>query len=151
MAVYGKRKVLLRGSDFVVQVETGVAGEVIKPGYLVDGVLTIMKHASAGGAAPKTIALERDEMGSGIDDTYSNDPATPDAAYAVGDAVKVANCHSGIQFTGWVGSGQDITANDRLESAGNGLFREGSTVILARAIETLGLVLEETKCKMEWF
>jgi len=150
MVAYGKRKVLLRGSDFVVQVETGVAGETIKPGYLVDGVTTILKHATAGGVAPYALALERDEMGAGIDDVYSNDPALPDAAYAIGDVVKIGLCHSGIQFTGWIGSGQVIIVNDRMESTGNGTFRKfGSGTILARALETLS-PLVETKLKMEW-
>lgn len=151
MVAYGKRTVLLRGADFIVQVENGVAGGAIKPGYLVDGVNTIVAHASAGAACPKAVALERDELGKGIDDSYDNDASVGSPDYATGDSVKVALCHSGVQFTGWIQSGQNITANDRLESAGDGTFRElASGVLLARAIESPGLVLELTKCKMEF-
>lgn len=145
-----KRVVLLRGADKIIQVENGVAGATIKPGYLVDGVNTINPHASAGGVAPRAIALERDELGAGIDDTYSDDPATPSADYATGDYVKVALCHHGVQFTGWIASGQVITSNDRMESAGDGTFRKfAAGTILARSLETI-TATEVTKIKLEF-
>ena len=137
-ASYGKRVVLLRGGDRTIQNETGVAGGTIKPGYLVDGVSTVAAHASAGAACPRTIALERDELGRGIDTTYQTDPSNNVSDYAVGDVVKVAACHHGVQFTGWIASGQNIAENDRMESAGDGTFKKNSSgVILARSLETL--------------
>lgn len=135
----GKRVVLLRGADFRIQVEHGVATAVIKPGYLVDGINSVAPHATAGGVAPKSIALERDELGKGIDSTWTSpysSAGSPD--YAIGDQVKVANCHSGMEFTGWIPSGQNITENDRMESNGDGTFRKfAAGSIIARATETL--------------
>lgn len=153
-ASYGKRAVLLRGADFIVQVETGVAGGTIRPGYLVDGVGTIVAHASAGAACPKAVALERDELGTGIDDTYTtSNSGTGDYYYASGDVVKVALCHGGVQFVGWIASGQNIAENDRMESAGDGTFKKNASgVILARALETLDArnLVGPVKIKLEW-
>lgn len=149
----GKRVVLLRGHDHVVQTEqNGIAGAVIKPGYLVDGVNTIIPHGTAGGVAPRNIALERDEFGVGIDDTYasSSGAGAIDPDYQIDDYVKVAHCHAGVQFTGWIASGQTITSNDRMESAGNGSFRKlASGEPLARALETITSV-ELTTIKLEF-
>lgn len=137
-ASYGKRVVLLRGADKVVQNETGVASATIKPGYLVDGVSSVAAHASAGAACPRAIALERDELGRGIDTTYQTDPSNTVVDYASGDIVKIAVCSAGVQFTGWIASGQNIAENDRMESAGDGTFKKNASgVILARALETL--------------
>jgi hypothetical protein len=121
----------------VVQNETGVATAVIKPGYLVDGVTSIAPHASAAAAVARQIALERDELGTGIDATYTTDNSGVGSPnYAIGDVVKVGVCPPGVQFTGWISSGQNIAANDQMESAGNGTFRKlNSGVILARALE----------------
>ncbi len=137
-ASYGKRVVLLRGADKTIQNETGVATVAIKPGYLVDGVSSVAPHASAGADCPVAIALERDEFGRGIDTTYQTDPSNTVADYPIGDVVKVAVCPPGVQFTGWIASGQNIAENDRMESAGDGTFKKNSSgVILARAMETL--------------
>lgn len=136
---YGKRTVLLRGADHIVQVEGGVAAGAIKPGYLVDGISSVVAHATAGGVAPKAIALERDEFGTGVDSTYTTaNSGTGSPDYAIGDQVKVALCHPGVQFLGWVASGQVLVENDRLESAGTGAFRKfASGTILARVLETI--------------
>jgi hypothetical protein len=138
---YGKRVVLLRGGDKIIQVENGIAGGAIRPGHLVDGVSSVVVHATAAGVCPRAIALERDEFGTGIDETYiGTNNGTPSPYYASGDQVKVALCHPGVQFTGWVASGQNITENDRMESAGDGSFRKyAAGTILARALETLDM------------
>lgn len=136
-APYGKRQVTLRGTPIIN--EEGAAGVAIKPGYLVDGVSTIVPHATAAGNCPRTFALERDEMGVGIDSTYTQantGVGSPD--YAIGDTVKVGAFHPGCQVVAWLASGQTITENQRLESAGNGTLRAiAAGVILARAMEAV--------------
>lgn len=142
-----KRLIILRGTPYVN--EDGVAAEVIKPGHLVDGVLSIVKHASAGGACPSTYALEREEMGAGIDDSHKG-LNTPLSSYQIGDAVKIGSFSPGMRVNVLVASGQNITINDRMESAGNGTMRKfGSGVIKGRALETLGAVIVETRLRME--
>lgn len=129
-----RRTIILKGEP--IYNEDGAASEEIKPGHLVDGVTSIAKHATAGGLCPKTFATEREELGRGIDDTYQNDSGA--AAYASGDYVKVAHCYPGCRVYAWIASGQNISANARLESAGNGTLRVYSSgVILARALEAV--------------
>lgn len=130
----GRRNILIKGRPN--QSEDGIAGAVVLPGYLVDGVTSIVPHASAGGACPRTFAAERDEMGAGVDDAYKHGYA-PASAYAIGDAVKVLACAPGDRVLAYIASGQNITSNDRLESAGNGTLRIlASGVIIGRALET---------------
>lgn len=130
----GRRQILLKGRPN--QSEEGVAGGVIQPGMLVDGISTILAHATAGGVAPKCFAAERDEMGAGVDDAYKFGYA-PASAYAVGDCVKVLACAPGDRVCVLIASGQNIAENDRLESAGNGTLRKfASGTILARSLET---------------
>lgn len=131
---FGRRQILLKGRPN--QNEEGIAGAVIQPGMLVDGVATILAHATAGGVAPKCFAAERDELGAGVDDSYKHGYA-PSANYAIGDAVKVLSCAPGDRVCVLIASGQNITANDRLESAGDGTMRKfASGTILGRALET---------------
>lgn len=130
----GRRNILLKGRPN--QNEEGIASAVVKPGYLVDGVTSIAAHAVAGGDCPRAFAAERDEMGAGVDDSYKFGYA-PSADYAIGDAVKVLNCSRGDRVLAYIASGQNIAANDRLESAGDGTLRKlASGVIIARALET---------------
>ena len=130
----GRRQILLKGRPN--QSEEGIAGAAISPGMLVDGVATILAHATAGGVAPKCFAAERDEMGAGVDDNYQFGFA-PHAAYAIGDSVKVLACAPGDRVCALIASGQNITINDRLESAGDGTLRKfASGTILARSLET---------------
>jgi len=129
-----KRTIMLLGEPYYN--EEGAASEEIKPGHLVDGVTAIAKHATAGGACPRAFAVEREELGRGIDDTYKNRAGS--AAYAIGDQVKVAVCVPGQHVLAIIASGQNISANARLESAGNGTLRIlNSGVIIARALEAV--------------
>lgn len=141
-----KRTVVLRGTPAVS--EQGVASEAIKPGYLVKGVSVIAKQTGTTGSVPNAIALERSELGTGIDNTYQGE-GTGSAYYASGDRVKVGVLKSGDRFVGYVASGQNVTEDDLFESAGDGTLAEGSTKPIARAIETLGAVTTETACKFE--
>lgn len=142
-----KRSIIQRGSPEVY--EGGSASETIKPGYLTKGVSTIAKQtATTTGQPPVQIALERDELGTGIDNTYQNSGASS-AFYASGDKVKVGVFTKGQRFLGFIASGQNIVEDDQLQSAGDGTFAEGSTKPLARAVETIGAVTVETAVLLE--
>ena len=134
---YGKRVVLLQGPP--VFLEDGAAGATIRPGYLLQGVTTKLPHASAGGKTPVEIALEREELGVGIDATYASSMSgAGDYYYHSGDQVKSAVMYPGCRFTGWIASGQTITVDQQMESAGDGSFRALSAgAVRARALETI--------------
>ena len=141
-----KRSIVVRGTPTVNEV--GTASEAIKPGYLVKGVSTIAKQtATTTGQPPCAFALERDELGRGIDDTYRG--SADAAAYASGDVVKVGVFKKGEQLVAYVASGENITEDDQLESAGDGTLSEGTTKPIARALETLGAVTVETALLVE--
>lgn len=132
-----KKVIALKGQPILN--EDGVAGEAITPGHLVKGVDTILKHATAGGVAMKNFAMERDEMGKTIDD-----------AYAINDTVKVGSFHAGMRVNALIASGQNITKDDFMESAGNGTLRKfASGTILGRALETTGAVTATTRLTVE--
>lgn len=134
--VYGKRTIVLKG-DWRKQNEDGAAGAAIKPGYLVQGVTTILPHATAGGNTPRSIALERDEMGLGIDSQYPDTPARS-VDYAVGDTVKVWSAVPGDRALLYVASGVTLAEDDQVESAGNGTVRKLTNgTPLGRALEAV--------------
>lgn len=104
-----------------IQNEDGKASEVVKPGHLVKGVLTIAKQSTAGGPASRTFALERDELGKGIDDSYTDTAGS--ANYAIGDYVKVGSFAPGMRVNALIASGQNIAEDSFLEPAGDGTLR----------------------------
>lgn len=141
-----KRSIVIRGCPEFN--EYGAASEQIKPGYLVKGVSTIAKQTSTT-KVPRTLAVNRDELGQGIDNTYQGS-GTSSAFYASGDVVKVAYFRPGDEALVYVASGQNIVEDDLLESAGNGLLAEGSTNPIARAMESLGAVTVETALRVQF-
>lgn len=146
-APYGKRSVVLRGHP--VQNEDGTANTTIYPGMLVKGVSVNAPHSVAGGAAAVAIALEKNEFGPGIDGTYVG-VGVDNYFYASGEVVKVGVFADGQRFVGLVNSGQVLTEDNFLESAGDGTFRVyGSGVILARVLETITVTAARTKVRME--
>lgn len=140
-----KRSIVLRGTPEVN--EYGTASEAIKPGYLVKGVQTIAKQTGTSWV-PRAVALERDELGRGIDDTYRSYAGA--AAYAADDRVKVGYFRPGDEALCYVPSGANITEDDYLESKGDGLLEEGTTTPIARAMETLGVVSVETALRVQF-
>lgn len=121
------RKVIaLLGNPVVT--EEDVAAEAITPGHLLayDGNGELVKHATAAGQAARMFALERDEMGKGID-----------VAYAADDVVKVGHFHQGQRVYAFIASGQNIAKGAFLESAGDGTLRTGSGVDIAMAVEAV--------------
>lgn len=130
-----KRVITLLGDPHIN--EDGIASAVIKPGYLVDGVLSVAAHASAAAACSRTFALERSELGAGIDDS-KRVLGTISSDYAIGDTVKIGSFKQGERVLAWIASGQNIAINARLESAGDGTLRVyGSGVIIGRALEAV--------------
>lgn len=120
------------------QNEDGAAGEAITPGDLVNGVTTIVRHANASAMAARRFALERSEMGKGIDDDY-----------AVGDTVKVGQFAPGDRVYGFIASGQDLAIGAIVESAGDGTLKAGTTAPIAKALEATGAVTAKTRCRFE--
>lgn len=119
------RVIVLQGNPILN--ENGVASEEIIPGMLVQGVTAISKHASAGGVAARTFALERDYMGKTIDD-----------AYEVGDVVKVASFAPGDVVNTLIVSGA-VQAGSFVESNGDGYLKVyGSGVRIGRVLEDVG-------------
>lgn len=142
-----KRSVILKGCPEIN--EEGVASATVKPGYLVKGVSSIAHQTATTGFFANAVALERDEFGTGIDNTYQGS-GTISAYYASGDTVKVAVFDAGDEATMYVASGQNITEDDLLQSAGDGTLAEGSTRPIVRAKETLGLVTVLTALRVEF-
>ena len=112
---------------------------MINPGHLVKGVATILKHASAKGACSRTFALERDELGKGIDNLYGGTTGYAGTAfYQVADTVKVGSFAPGMRVNALIASGQAIAADDFLESAGDGTLQKYTNgVIIGRAMEAV--------------
>jgi hypothetical protein len=124
-----------------VQNEDDKAAEAILPGHLVtfDSNGDLVKHATAGGAAANTYAIEREEMGDDIDDEY-----------AIGDAVKVHHFGPGCRIYAPIPSGQNLVKGDFLESAGDGTLRKyASGVRLARSLDTTGAITTLTRVRVE--
>ena len=132
-----KKSIFLLGQP--VYNEDGAAGEVITPGHLVQGVTTLLKHATAGANTARAFALERDELGRGID-----------VNYAIGDTVKVGSFHQGEHVLALVASGQNLTEGQSLESAGNGTLRAlAAGIVLARSLETTGALTTMSRVRVE--
>lgn len=131
-----KKTILLLGQP--IYNEDGAAAEAITPGMLVAGITSLTKYATAGGAAACAFALERDELGKGIDDDY-----------AIGDTVKVGVFGKGSHVYALIPSGQNIAADQRLEAGATpGMLRAfGSGVIIGRALEAVN-ALAVTKARI---
>jgi hypothetical protein len=139
-----KRSVILKGCPTVS--EEGVASATVKPGYLVKGVSSVA-HQTSTTKVPKAFALERDELGAGIDNTYQGS-GTGTAFYASGDRVKVGVFAAGDEVTAFLASGNYVE-DDLLESAGDGTLQEGSTNPIARVMENLGQSAAVRACRVQ--
>lgn len=128
-----KRTIVQAGCPIIT--EEYKASAVVKPGYLVDGYSTVAHHATAAANTPRRFALERDELGQGIDNTYQGS-GTESAYYASGDQVKVGAFYPGCRLVAFVASGESISVGDGLESAGDGTLRKlNAGTLLAKATE----------------
>src|SRR5690349_6270605 len=120
------------------------ASEAITPGHLIDrfnnaGVIRFRKHATAGGAVAPIVALDQSMLNRGVDD-----------AYAAADLVEAAALHKGATAWMLIASGQNITAGQKLESAGDGTLRAlASGVALFSALENKPTVTVLTRIRVE--
>jgi hypothetical protein len=147
MATTNKRVITLKGNPIIN--EEGKASATVKPGYLVKGV-SVVAHQTATTTTkvPKAFALEREEFGTGIDNTNQGS-GTISAFYASGDQVKIGVFHTGQELVAFIASGENIAEDDLLESAGDGTLKEGSNYPIARAKEALGVIAAVTACRVE--
>lgn len=117
------------GGD-AVQVGDIAASESITPGHLIErfndsGTPKFRKHATAGGPASPTFALNQSMLNLGVDDPYAAD-----------DLVEALIGQPGTTVWGLIASGQNIVAGQKMESAGNGTLRAlASGTPIALAIE----------------
>lgn len=150
------RVITLKGVPVIS--EEGQATEVITPGYVIAGSTSIAKSAVDGLVIPIRVALERDELGRGIDASAgasldTNEQAQLVADYAIGENVKVGHFKSGDRFLGFIASGQTITDDDFLEAAGDGTFESLAGIHpLVRALETVSATDPgDTRIRLEVF
>lgn len=116
------------------------AAEII-PGMLVgwDANGDLVPHSDAGApATARNFALERDEMGMGIDDPY-----------AIGDQVKVGAFHQGQRVYAWLASGQNVSKGDELDSDGQGMLVAGTAAPVGRALEDTDASDGDTRIRVE--
>jgi len=125
------RKVILKGTG--VRNENDAAG-VITPGDLlsIDSNGAVIRHASDGGNAPATFAVEEDFLGRGMADDYAS-----------GERVQHETLHAGQQVNALVAaSATAISIGDELTSNGDGKLRAvtagsptiGDEAVVARAL-----------------
>lgn len=110
-----------------------VASEAITPGHLIErfnssGTQKLRKHSTAGGFAVRLVALNQSMLNKGIDD-----------AYAAADLVEAAVLSPGATAYMLIGSGQNITNSQFLESTGDGTLRlqSSTNTRVAQALETV--------------
>jgi len=108
--------------------EDGMADSPVIPGMLVEGFNGLVPNTRAAARIEVAVALEREEMGKGIDWPYQ-----------IGDTVKVGVFHRGARFLGILESGIAINEGDFVTGAGTaGLLNVGSSAnAVGRSLETL--------------
>jgi hypothetical protein len=128
--------VALRGEPIVD--EQNAASEAITPGMLCEvnqpALGQIRKHATAGGNAAPTFAMERDEMGQGLD-----------VPYAIGDRVKLGRFSVGMGVNGLLAAGQTCTGKEFLESNGDGTMRVAVTDASTDDTQRRGIVAKSAE------
>lgn len=131
------------GGEYIM-VNDLAASEAITPGHLVDrfnngGIIRWRKHATAGAAVAKAVALNHSMANKGVSD-----------AYAANDLVEVALLQPGSSAWMFIASGQNIAAGQKLESAGDGTLRAfASGTVLFSALENKPTVTALTRIRVE--
>lgn len=118
---------------------------IVTPGMLVEthnssGAARWRPHAASAGTFPqRAFALDEPYMNRGVDDNY-----------AAGDLCQVLIALPGSVIWAIVPSGQNIDADDKLESNGDGKLKAGTTYPIAKALDsTGGAVLVDTRVRAE--
>ena len=143
------RVVTLMGTP-VINEDAGLALEAITPGYLIQApVAGVSKQTTADLAVPPMFALERVELGRGIDDSLGVGDAGS-ADYAIGETVKVGTFSPGDRVYTFIASGQTIVKDDQLDSAGDGTLQSlAGTAPMARALEAVTATVGDTRIRVE--
>jgi hypothetical protein len=105
--------IVIQGEGLIV--EDYAAAGAITPGHLIEVITagTVQVHGTAAANAAKLFALDRPELGKGIDD-----------AYALYDKVKAIYAYPGTVIYAWVAAAASaITKGMFLESAADGTLR----------------------------
>ena len=135
-------KTVFLGGDRT-QIDDLAASEAITPGHLVErfnngGIIRFRKHTAAGGAG-NLVVVNQSMLNLGVD-----------VAYAANDLVEVSALHKGATAWMFIASGQDISAGEGLESAGNGTLRAlASGVQSFTALENKPTVTVQTRIRVE--
>jgi hypothetical protein len=108
------------------------ASTPITPGMLIQyhsGALTVEPHSTDGGAAtPWMVAVEEPEnTGHGISDAYT----------VAGEIVQVDFPYPGLARYMLLAAGENITAGQKLDSAGDGTLEASDGTAVARALEAV--------------
>src|SRR5688572_6085106 len=139
-----RNKIVLNGCPMVKEEKKAL--EALTPGHLLEYTSTGTQRNTddAANVAP-IFAMERDELGKGIDD-----------AYAVDDVVKAAHCAPGDRVYAFIASGQNVAEGDYLTGTTAGLLTKTSvsaTVRLAKALEACNTTgsapVAGTRCRVE--
>ncbi len=124
-----ERVIVLRGTPTIDEQNLcGATG--ITPGMLIDIDTSVWVPHPDSAVGAVVFALERDELGDGIDVAYVED-----------DRVKAAYMHLGERVNALVASGQTIVEGAQMEAAAGGLLVAGTTAtqivgVAAEAIDT---------------
>lgn len=138
---YNPNTVFLGGDR--TQIGDLAASEAITPGHLVErfnngGIIRFRKHSVAGGAG-NLVATNQSMLNKGVDD-----------AYAADDLMEVSALHKGATAWMFIASGQNISAGNKLESAGDGTLRAlASGVASFVALENKPNVTVLTRIRVE--
>jgi len=110
------KKVLVLGEDLCVRRE-GIAAGAISPGHLIEGPDTdLVVHATAAENALPKFAIENEVVGGGLGTDYADN-----------DTVLYAVCPPGTIVYA-IADGTGLTAEDLVESNGDGTFQVLSTI-----------------------
>lgn len=139
-----QRTIVVKGSPEVEEAVVITAGFL--PGTLLvrtvpAGVVSFAPSTLDGALAAPLVAMERSELGTGVDDSQQSQ-GTPTAAYVVGDVVKVGYMQPGVEYMAMLEDEQNITAGDNLAAnVANGTLRAAAAGenIVAQAMEDLDL------------
>ncbi len=122
-------KITLMGGPPIIN-EEYKALEAITPGHLLEMVSSgVKKNTAAAANVAPCFALEREEMGNGID-----------VAYAVGDIVKTGTYHPGQRVYALLASGVNVAVGAYLTGDAAGLLTSASVaagIRTARALEAV--------------
>ena len=128
------KKVILLGDPIYEEAQLNAldayGGGEIMPGMLLERTAggEVAPHSSGGGFASPMFAVEAPfRLGADINTAYDED----------GENVSFAFCRNGDRVYALIDAGENISENDLLESAGNGYLAGGSTLPVARALETV--------------